>query len=145
MAVSIVRTAIHFLNSLDLAGAQASCCTKDIDFRIGEDSLASERVADDVVLNAIVTQHVTSGQHRVPEGVDVRLRDIVVEADTVAIDVPDKTALLQICSIAISMAFMNRSPATMPWKSSGNLCASTAAWRPPVEHPSQYEYLGDSP
>ena len=33
---------------------------------------------------------------------------------------------------------------TMPSKSSGKRCASFMAWRPPAEHPTQYEYRRSS-
>src|SRR3989442_10519894 len=64
--------------------------TERVDVGAREDSRTGQGVANDVVPNLVVVQDVAFREHGVPERVDVGLGDIVVEANSIAVDVAEE-------------------------------------------------------
>src|SRR5947199_10515490 len=85
-----MRTSVYVLDCPDLTRGQPSSGTERVDVGAREDSRTGQGVANDVVPNLVVVQDVAFREHGAPERVDVGLGDIIVEANTIAVDVAEE-------------------------------------------------------
>src|SRR3989475_8061341 len=85
-----MRTSVYVFDCPDLTRGQPSSGTERVDVGAREDSRTGQGVANDVVPNLVVVQDVAFREHGVPERVDVGLGDIVVEANSIAVDVAEE-------------------------------------------------------
>src|SRR3989442_10441997 len=90
MAGGVMRTCVYVFDCPDLTRGPPSSGTEGVDVGAREDSRTGQGVANDVVPNLVVVQDVAFREHGVPERVDVSLGDIVVEANSIAVDVAEE-------------------------------------------------------
>src|SRR2546425_6412734 len=90
VAGGVMRTSVYVFDGLDLARSQPSGDTERVDVGAREHSRARQGIADHVVTNLVIFQDVALGEHGIPERVDVGLGDVVVETNSIAVDITEE-------------------------------------------------------
>src|SRR5438046_7778804 len=85
-----MRTSVYVFDCPDLTRGQPSSGTERVDVGAREDSRTGQGVANDVVPNLVVVQDVAFREHGVPARVDAGLGEILVEANSIAVDVAEE-------------------------------------------------------